>query len=57
MAPLPAEARRNLIEDLNEAGFTDPRNPTAADIASAAGIGPPVRRSASVGTSTYSRTT
>jgi hypothetical protein len=30
---MPADARRNLIEDLNETGFTDPGNMTAADIA------------------------
>jgi len=28
-----ADARRNLIEDLNETGFADPRNLTAADVA------------------------
>jgi hypothetical protein len=28
-----ADARRNLIEDLNEAGFADPHNPAASDIA------------------------
>ena len=27
-----ADARKNLIEDLNETGFTDPKNLTAADI-------------------------
>jgi len=29
---MPADARRNLIEDLNETGFNDPGNLTAADI-------------------------
>lgn len=30
---MPGEARKNLIEDLNEVGFADPRHLTAADLA------------------------
>ena len=29
---LPPDARKNLIEDLNEDGFGDPKNITAADV-------------------------
>jgi hypothetical protein len=30
---LPANERKDLIEDLNEVGFADPKNPTAAELA------------------------
>jgi hypothetical protein len=29
---LPREERKNLIEDLNEDGLSDPRHPTSADL-------------------------
>ena len=31
-ASMPTEARKNLIEDLNEDGLSDPKNPTATDL-------------------------